>query len=253
MILLSSAITFGFLYYTFWKYNICWQGILFSVVFQFQFMAANQISQAISISIFLSFFHLLLERKYTTYIICVLLITFLIHYSSIFLLLAIPISLIKINRWLACICLILVYVAYLAGIWKNLGNILLTTLPIPETYVHLLSSGKLQPENVGFSIVQLFNVAMCLYAIWNKRFIDNSLSMVYFCGIILYIIFIEYHLFLRISTYFLYTDILAISLLCRKRPQKGKIVVIISALFYIMICSQESNLHGVIPYDSVIG
>lgn len=252
VLFLSSAITFGFLFYALCKYKILWQGLLYSLVFQFQFMAANQVRQAMAIAIFLSFVHLLQHKRYIQYSICVLLTAFLVHTSAMILIIGIPLSFVRINRYVACILVIIVYIAYLKGVWSSFGYLLFTILPIPEVYMNYLLTDRVFGENVGFSIVQMFNVGMGIYILWNKTSVPNSIAMIYFFGLLAYIIFVEYHLFFRMSHYLSYLNIIAISIICKRYPKRTQIVSFISAMFYLLICCQSTNMHGIIPYQSIL-
>lgn len=248
----STAITFGFLFIALIRYKILWQGLLYSLVFQYQFMAANQVRQGMAIAVFFSFMYLLGEKKYIKYAICVVLTAALIHTSAVFLLLAIPCSFVRIGKYKACIILTVIYLFYLLGLWTNLGFILFSQLPIPEAYTHYLLTDRVFNEEIGFSIVQLFNILISYYIIWNKNVLPQYIFMVFFLGILMYIVFIEYHLFFRISTYFLYANIICIALINKAYPDNTKIINIVSAIFYVLICCQASNMHGIIPYKTLL-
>lgn len=252
VLFLSTAITFGFLFYALWRYKILWQGLLFSLVFQFQFMAANQVRQAMAIAFFFCFVHLLRNRRFIKFAICVIITTICIHTSSIVLILCIPLSLIKINKYFACSTVVVVYLLYLKGFWTPFGHLLFTLLPVPEAYENYLLSNRVFSEEVGFSIVQLINVTLGIYILWNKKDIPNYLYSLYYFGLLAYLIFIEYHLFFRMSFYFVYLNIIAISFVCKSQPKKSQIVIVASILFFVLICSRSTNMHGIIPYQSIL-
>ena len=252
VIFFSSAITFGFLYLALLKYKILWQGLLYSLVFQFQFMAANQLRQAMAIAIFLSFVYFLKEKKYIKYSICVILTALLVHTSAVFLIIGIPLSWINLNKYYSCSLIVAAYIAYLLGVWASTGYILFSLLPIPEAYLHFLMSDRIFGENIGFSLVQLFNIGMGLYIIWNKASLPNYISSLYLIGLLCYIIFVEYHLFLRISFYFSYLNIIGIAIICKRYPKKTQIITAISCFFFFLICCQSTNMHGIIPYKSIL-
>lgn len=155
--ILSSAITFGFIFFTFWRNRILWQGLLYSLVFQYQFMAANQVRQAMAIAIFISFVHFLQNKQYLKYTLSVILTTLLVHSSAIFLLLGIPLSLIHFNKYAAVIIILLIYLLYIKGYWSNMGYWLFSIIPVPESYSHYLLTERVFSEYVGFSLIQLFN------------------------------------------------------------------------------------------------
>lgn len=248
----ASAITFAFMFLAFWRRRILWQGLFFSLVFQFQFMAANQVRQAMGIAIFLFILKYIEERRWIRYVLWVVLSSVLVHVSAIILLLAIPLSFIKVNKYAGVTLLAIVYLGYLLGKFTSLGNTVLFLLPIPEKYSLYLLTDRVFSEEVGFSIVQLVNVAVVGVLLWNKRVIKNEIAVtLMFTGSLMYMMFIEYHLLLRMSFYFLYMNIIVASLFVKKTAWRGQLLVTIMSFFFVMVCLQSDNMHGVLPYSSI--
>lgn len=248
---LASAVTFFFLFKAFWERKILWQGLFFSLALQFQFMAANQVRQAIAIAIFLYILNYLENRSYLKFVIGIICIVFAFHTSAICLLFAIPLSRIRLNKIIWTIILVATYFLYLKGYFVSLGNYLFEILPIPERYTAYLLGDRVNPEQIGFSLVQLSNVLIGLYLLWNEKYIlSKSLLPVFLAGLVAYMVFIEYHLFLRMSFYFVYSNIILASLLCSRSPKKGFPLVVFCGLLFVLICLQSSNMHGVLPYQS---
>lgn len=246
-----SILTYLFLFQILIKKKILWLGLFFSLVFQYQFMAANQIRQALAISAFLCLLPYIEKRETIKWVIGMLLIAILFHVSTLFILLIIPFSKIKISgkRW--CFIIAVLYLLYLFGVFRSFGNILMTSLPLPEKYQLYLTTSRMEAENVGFSFVMLFNVLVALYVAWNYHLKDQRIFTLFMFGVCMYIVFIEYHLLYRLSFYLFYTGIYIVSTFCKYDRNRGRFILIASFLFFLLLCSQPSNLHGVIPYMSL--
>ncbi|MBO4985113.1 MAG: EpsG family protein [Bacteroides sp.] len=247
-----SALTYFFLFKAFVYKGILWQGILFSLCFQFQFMAANQVRQALAISVFIYLLKYIEQKKYIIAILGIIVVVFFIHTSAFFLLVIIPLSYIRISpkKWSAII--IVLYFLYLKGVFRNLGNILMTTLPLPENYQHFLLSERMEPEVIGFSLIMLFYVLISLYILYNENYIkEKSILTLYMFGVCMYILFIEYHLLLRLSFYLLYINMYIASIIHKNNRNRGEALLLSSVLFYLFICLQPTNMHGVIPFKCI--
>ena len=81
--------------------------------------------------------------------------------------------------------------------------------------------------------------------------VDFAKTGKYMIGICLYIVFVEYHLLLRLSFYLFYINLYVVSSFCKEK-KSGRILVIISVIFFLFICAQSTNMHGVIPYKSLL-
>lgn len=253
VLLCATIITYLFLFKAFRQYKIIWLGVFFSLVYQFQFMAANQVRQSIAISIFLYSLYFLINKKYLIFCLIITLTSIFVHLSAITLFFAIPFSKINLSRRVWSIIIVLTYTLYIVGYFKFLGNYIFSIIPLPEQYARYLLGSRVNPEEVGFSIVQLCNVCISLYIIWNYKNHKNSILLpIYLIGILMYMIFIEYHLFLRASFYFTYVNIILASLVYKQSPKRGLPLMIFSGLLFILICSRETNMHGIIPYQSLL-
>ncbi len=253
VLLIATIITYLFLFKALKKFKILWLGLYFSLVYQFQFMAANQVRQAIAISIFLYALYFLIKKKYLLFCIIVILTAIFVHLSAVALFLAIPFSKIKLSRRVWTIIIVSAYVLYIIGCFKLFGNYLFSILPLPEQYARYLLGERVNPEEVGFSIVQLCNVIIAIYIIWNyPHFNKSKLLPIYLLGMLMYMVFIEYHLFLRASFYFTYVNIILSSLIYKHSHNRGIPLIIFSGLLFMLICSRETNMHGIIPYQSLL-
>lgn len=243
--------TYLFLYIILIRKKILWLGLLFSLAFQFQFMAANQIRQAFAISVFLCLLPLIETKQTIKWCIGIILIALICHTSAIFLLFLIPFCRINISGRIWCIIISILFLAYLGGAFHQFGNYLFSILPVPENYQHFLSTERVEAEEVGFSLVMLFNILVALYLAWNYKLKEKRVFTLYMLGICMYIMFIEYHLLLRISFYLFYINIYVASLFCKEQSKKGIWLILASVVFSLFNFAQSSNMHGVIPYKTL--
>ncbi len=243
-----SIICYYFLFKLFIRERILTYGLFFSLAFQLQFMAANQIRQCFVLIVFLNIVHLLEEKKIWTFVkwsLCLM----LFHISAIFLLLAIPFSKVRFSRLFWCILLLGTYVVYLAGFFRLIGNKLMSLLPLYERYQN---TGRMEAEQTGFSIVMLFWIIVALYLLLYKRTIDRPvLFNIYFCGMIFYCAFFEYHLITRVMVYFTYLNVLLAGILCKRNQRDGLALIVISFIAYLLLCLKIPNLHGIQPYQTL--
>ncbi|WP_299231495.1 EpsG family protein [uncultured Bacteroides sp.] len=249
---LMSAITYFFLIASLYRNNILCQGIFFSIVLQYQFMASNQIRQALAIAVFLFALEYIEKKKYKIWIPILVLDVLLCHTSAFILFLIIPLAQnIKFSNHKWIIIIVVLYILQLAGVFRNLGNIVLTSLPIPENYMHFINSDRVLAEEIGFSPVFLFYIIITVYILiyYNPQ---NRINLnLYLIGLSMYIIFIEYHLLQRLSMYCFYVIIYIISKYCINSKQHGINVILASIVFYLFLITRDTNLHGVIPYKSL--
>lgn len=246
-----SVVTYLFLFYIFIKRKILALGLFFSLAFQYQFMAANQIRQALAISAFLCLLPLIEKKQTAKWIIGISLIVLLFHTSALFLFFLIPFCRINISGKKWCLIISILFVAYLGGVFRQFGNLLFSILPIPENYQHFLLSERVEAEQVGFSLVMLFNVIVALYIAWNYQLNKKRIFTLYMLGICMYIIFIEYHLLLRVSFYLFYVSIYIASIFCKEQPKKGQWLILAAVIFSLFNFAQSTNMHGVIPYKTL--
>ena len=246
-----SALTYLFLFIILIKKKIFWPGLFFSFAFQYQFMAANQIRQALAISAFLCLLPTIENKQPSKWIVGIILITLLFHTSAIFLLFLIPLCNIKISGKKWCLAISILFVAYLNGAFQKFGNFLFSVLPIPERYQLYLLTERIESEDVGLSLVMLFNILVAIYIAWNYQLKENRIFTLYMIGICMYIIFVEYHLLLRVSFYLFYINIYMASIFYKQQSQKGLWLILASILFSLFNFAQSTNMHGVIPYKTL--
>ena len=246
-----SVLTYLFLFHILIEKRILWLGLLFSLAFQFQFMAANQIRQALAISVFLCLLPLIEKKKIIKWCMGVALLTLTCHTSALFLFFLIPFCGINISGKKWCFIISILFIAYLGGVFRQFGNLLFSILPIPENYQHFLLSERVEAEAIGFSLVMLFNVLVALYIAWNYKMKEKRVFTLYMIGICMYIVFIEYHLLLRVSFYLFYTNIYVASIFCEEQKKNGFWLLLVSIVFSFFNFAQSTNMHGVIPYQTL--
>lgn len=243
-----SALCYYFLFKVFIRERILAYGVFFSLAFQLQFMASNQIRQCFVLIVFLCIVHLLEEKKPWQYIWWSLFLM-LFHISSVFLLLAIFFSKIRFPRTVWFGLIVITYVAYLAGVFRTIGTTLMQLLPIYERYQ---DSTRMEAEQTGFSVVMLFWVVVALYLLLYEKVINRPvLFNIYMCSIVLYCAFFEYHLITRVVTYFTYLNVILAATLCKNRQRDGLVLIIVSILGYLLLCLKVPNLHGIQPYQTI--
>ena len=246
-----SALTYLFLFHILIKKRILWLGLFFSLAFQYQFMAANQIRQALAISAFLCLLPAIENKQPRKWIIGIILITLFFHTSALFLLFLIPFCNIKLSGKKWSLIISILFVAYLNDVFLKLGNFLFLTLPIPEKYQIYLLTERIEAEEVGFSLVMLFNILVAIYIAWNYQLKENRIFTLYMIGICMYIIFIEYHLLQRVSFYLFYINIYIASIFYKQQNKKGLWLILASIVFSLFNFAQSTNMHGVIPYKTL--
>lgn len=243
-----SVLCYYFLFKVFIREKILTYGVFFSLAFQLQFMASNQIRQCFVLIVFLCIVHLLEQRKIWQYVLWSLFLM-VFHISSVFLLLAIVFSKIRFPRIVWFVLIIGTYMAYLAGVFRVIGTKLMQLIPLYDRYQ---GSSRMEAEQTGFSIVMLFWVIIALYLLLYEKNINRPLLFnVYMCAIVLYCAFFEYHLITRVVTYFTYLNVILAAILCKNRQRDGVVLIIISFLAYLLLCLKVPNLHGIQPYQTI--
>lgn len=243
-----AALSYFFLFKFFLRENILWLGLFFSLAFQLQYMLSNQIRQALVLVYFFSVFHFLEEKKYLKYIFSMLPML-LFHYSSLFLLLLIPIVKIKLNNIIWATLIISTYILYLLGFFKELGTRLMLYLPLYDQYK---TTDRMLAENIGFSVVMLWGILVALYLLFCRKKIDRPVMMtVYLLGIVLYNVFIEFHLIGRVVTYFTCLNVPLAAILCKKDKKWGIPLLVASLLTFLLLAGKYPAYHGNIPYKTI--
>lgn len=246
-----AALSYFFLFKVFVREKIFLYGIFFSLAFQFQFMLASQMRQALVISAFLYALHFIEVRKYWRYALFMAFMM-LFHYTAGFMIAALIMARIKIPSW-GWLCMIIgAYGLLLSGVSGMLGNKLLMALPFYQLYLSSDNSTMTTALEEGFSIVLFFWVVVALYLLLYRKTINRpELFNIYMIGIVLYIVFVEFHLLNRMLRYFTLINIILASILCRNNFRQGILLLIISFLAFNLLTLKIPNYYGIQPYQTI--
>lgn len=243
-----TALSYFFLFKLFIRERILVYGIFFSIVFLLQFMLTNQVRQAFVLVYFLYVIHYLEEKKYLKYILA-LLPMLLFHVSVVLLMLLVFIAKIRLNKIVWMILILSTYFMYLSGFFKVVGTKLMLMFPLYDVYK---LTDRMMAENVGFSIVMLFGVCVALYLLVFDKSINRPVLMtVFLTGIVLYNIFIEYHLIGRVVFYLTYINVILASSLCKNNKVNGMLLLCSAFLFFLLLSGKEPSYHGTLPYQTI--
>lgn len=246
---LTTALIYLFLFKMLLDRRILFYGIFFALSFQFQFLAANQIRQAVVIAGFLYVVRYIEQKKYWAYTIRILLLM-LFHYSALFLLIAIPLSKIRLPKWCCFGALVGAFVLLRSGVLHFLGTAILQSLPFYEAYQNNLA--RMQAEDIGFSIVIVFYILVACYLIIYRDTIRlPALFNVYIIGFTLYILFVDFHLINRIMQYLIFLNVILASVLCKHNFRQGALLFIVTFLVFNLLAARDINQHGIHPYSTV--
>lgn len=245
----STALTYFFLFKTFTRYRVLFFGLLFSLAFQYQFMAANQVRQAIVIAAFLYALRFVEDHKYWRYVLFMTLMAS-IHFTALFMIAALVMARIRIPSW-GWLCLIVgSYGLLLVGAFKTVGGKLMMALPFYQVYQ--ASEFRMSAEETGFSIVMLFWVIIALYLLLYRKTINRPvLFNIYMIGVVSYIVFFEFHLLNRMVQYFTFINILFASILCKNDFRKGLPLLLISFVAFNLLSARAPDKNGIQPYQTI--
>ena len=245
---IMTALSYFFLFKLFIRERILTYGIFFSIVFLLQFMLANQVRQAFVLVYFFYIFHYLEEKRYWKYILY-LLPMFAFHFSVLALFLIIPFARIRFKKITWIFFIVITYILYLLGVFKTIGTSIMTVLPFYEIYQ---GTERMLAEDVGFSTVMLFKIFVALYLLIFENSIKRPVMMTVFLGgIVLYNVFIEFHLLGRIVNYFSYFNVILAALLCRNNIRNGSLILLFSAIVFLLLAGKEPAYHGTLPYQTI--
>lgn len=243
-----AALIYFVLFKLFVRERILLYGLFFSLAFQFQFMIASQMRQALVIAVFLYALRFIEEKKYWRYIL-LMAAMMTMHTTAGFMVAALIMAKIRLPKPVWFLLIVGVYGLYLAGIFETLGTQLMTALPL---YARYQSSMRMEAGEVGFSIVMLFWIVMALCILYYSRIIDRPvLFNIYMCGIVLYIMFIEFHLLNRLMAYFTFINVLLVSILCKNNFRKGLPVALLAFVVFNLLTAKTPNYYGIQPYRTI--
>lgn len=246
---ITTALIYFFLFRMLLERKILLFGLFFSLGFQFQFMAANQMRQALVVAGFLYAIRYVEQKRYWRYVFWILVLMFF-HFTALFLLAVIPLSKIKLPKWLCFSTVIASFVLLQAGVFKTIGTMILRMLPFYEQYQNM--EFRMQAEDVGFSIVMLFSLwVACYLSLFRDTINHPVLFNVYIIGFIAYVVFFEFHLLNRMMQYFIFLNIILTSELCKHSFKNGILLIITTFIAFNLLAAKTPNLHGIQPYRTL--
>lgn len=224
-------------------------GVFFALSLHLEFFLVNGVRQGLVIVIFLYAIHFIEEKKYLKYIFWTVLSSFF-HLSALSLLLVFLIPRIYLRKNLYYGVIVIAYCIYLAGSFRNVGILLLKNMPFYEYYQTMES--RMLPENEGFSIVTLLWVLVGLYIVYRSKVINRPFILnVYVFGLVLYIVFNDFHLIQRFTLPFVFLNVLLFSLAVKYSPCNKRIVLIVFLLLFSLSAFKGSSSQGVFPYKTI--
>ena len=258
--LCMSFLTYGFLMASFLKYNknirFC---IFFLFTFQLLFQINNQERQGLAICIFFYAMQYLESRKYFRYAFWIIFAS-LFHVSVLCLLILICFRITLHIKWWR-ILIVLSFILSCFGVFEVLCsqilNFILTN--IPQYQVYLTYEGGMYTE--VSSVHGTSAIIICLYWVIialvismksNQYFKYPIIQELYYLGILLFPIFISFHLLERFFYYFIFISVLIASEVCSYNKLCKQILFILGLFVFIIFCLKNWGSFGGYPYKTVL-
>ena len=138
---------------------------------------------------------------------------------------------------------------YLSGCFREVGTKLLMVLPIYDRYKF---TSYMAAEDVGFSIVMLFELCVALFILFFSDTVNRPVLLtIYLLGIVFYNVFVEYHLIGRVVFYLTYLNIILASVLIKKDGHNGVLLFGVTWFVMILLLGKEPTRHGNLPYQTI--
>lgn len=246
---ITTAIIYLLLFKMFVQRKILLYGLFFSLGFQFQFMAANQMRQALVIAGFLYAVRYIEEKRYWPYVLWLVGLMFF-HFTAIFMLGAILMSKIRLPKIVALGLLVGSFILMQLGAFRALGSSILRSVPFYEQYQAM--EGRMQAEELGFSIVMFFYfLVACMLVLYRDTINRPIISNIYILGFIAYVMFFDFHLLSRMMQYFTMLNIILASYLCKHSLNRGIVLIFMTFVAYNLLSAKVPQAHGIQPYQTV--
>jgi len=253
VMIVSSFITFLFLYMTLIRDKILSLGLFFVFTFEFLFLINDQVRQGVAISIFLFSIYYIEKRYFYKYLIFIISAALLFHYSALLLIPAYFIYRKKIASWIWFVAIIVSFIFYLKGFFQKILINLIAFIPYyGERYVKY--SKFVTPEELGSGMAVLFWVLLALFIAYKQHKIERPVLInLYLFGMVFYLIFLDFHLLSRAAAYMFYIKILIFPLyLSVEKNMFFKItILVIALLFFELEVFLDLGKHGGFPYQTI--
>jgi hypothetical protein len=254
VLLVSSLISYFFMFKVIIREKIFVYGVFFIFTFGFVFTSNNIVRQSIVIPFFYWSVIYIEQKKILKYLSCILL-AFLFHRSALFLIPFYWVDKIKLSnlKWIALLCL-----STLIS-FSNLIPTIITKIVIllPKYQAYALSeysSGiKSGATNIIYALVYLI-LLHYKYLFENRR--EKIFLNIFLVGINISFVCMTVDFMYRISFYFIFSLIIVIPILIKKLENRNNKIII--TIFFIIISllfwykTMLLNDHGCIPYNSFL-
>lgn len=261
LVMLScSIITFIFLFWSFINHSIVTSGIFFIFVTEYALLMTDQVRQGIIIAAFIFSLKYIINREYLKYAIIIILISILFHYSGLVLLGLIFLRNIKLNNIIWVTLIIVSYVISITKVLDWLFYYLLQFIPVyGDKYLVLQNSRFLEAQEFdGTGLGILFKLFVFIYVglfADQKRLGDyNVLYTVFMISGVLYFLFLDYFIALRLVSYFVYISIILFPILVSKvwKLKYSAPFVCAHIAYFSALTALEAGRYGGFPYKNYL-
>ncbi|BAO75048.1 EpsG family protein [Winogradskyella sp. PG-2] len=254
VMLISSFITFFFLFKTFVKEQILPLGIFFVFAFELIFLINDQVRQGIAIAIFLYAIQFIENREFYKYSIIMIATGVLIHYSALIMLPAYFMYRKYLPTWVWCVAIILGYIVYSRGMFQNIFGNLISLIPFYGDRFGNETKHIVAIEKLGTGLAVLFWVIIGLYIALNQRKINRPVLVnLYLFGTVFFIVTLDFHVITRVAFYLVYIKVLVLPLYIKNENnwtlKLG--VLAVALLFFELEVLLELGTHGGFPYKTI--
>lgn len=256
--LVYSAILICTLYYVFKKYNCHYYGILILIVCEFMFMSWDWIRQSAALSLVLLALIFAHERKAIKFVICIAL-AYLFHQSSIFLLVAYPLSYVKFNKKILLTTLGLSLIVFWTGILDSaIANVDIYFALVGGYEKYDSYNLALEQHLTFFTRIRTTLIVAIGYLVILK--IDDEYSFyknIIAIGLIIFMVGGNSLIFNRIAWYFMIIMFPCFGIAMKDTINKLNIrklliyAVFVQAFVFSYDILTNTNARGCVPYESV--
>lgn len=230
--------------------NIVWN-IFYLFCFQFLFQLNNQVRQGLAIAILWYALRYLEKPQVKKYITCILIGT-LFHYTIAFFLILIPLRKLRLGAYTWITLIIGSFLLSLSGIFIKLGNLILSQLPFYMKY--LTYGNRMEAEFHTNILIVFFWVCVSIVIALGHKYVRNKKMLnFYLLSMVLYPIFVPYHLIERILFYLMFLNGILAADICRKSYLLGGMLLMMGLFIFIIYCLNNWGLAGGFPYFTIFG
>ena len=254
VMIVSSFITFFFLFRTLIREKILALGIFFIFAFEFVFLMNDQVRQGMTIAMFLYAIQFIEQRKFYTYALIIISAGLLFHYTALIVLPFYFFYRKPIPSWVWCIAIIVSFVFYLRGFFQDIFGNIIPSIPFYGERFAKVAKLVIPLESEGSGLAVFFWVIISIYIALNQNKINRPLLVnLYLFGTVFFIVSLDFHLFSRLSYYLVYIKVLVLPLYIKNETNWVlKIGVLAAALlFFELEVFLELGTHGAFPYLTI--